>query len=73
MKKISNILIVVGLMVVVFSPYVPDVFYQVINSDYSIYDYRYSDIRLAEVISSFRMAGVILSVWGLILKVKEKT
>lgn len=73
-KKVSfsSKLIIAGIAVIALTPYLPDILYSVINSDSSIYDYHYSDIRLGIIAPSFWLSGIMLCVWGFVLKRKDK-
>lgn len=71
-KKKSNIFIIIGLIIILLAPFTPDVFMNIINSDYSIFDYRYVGMRLAEIMPSVRIFGIGLVIWGFILKLKEE-
>jgi hypothetical protein len=71
-KKTSSKFIIAGLIIILLAPFVPDFLMTLINSEFSIYDYRYLDIRLPQIIPSVRIFGIGLAVWGFILKVKEE-
>lgn len=70
-KKSSTKFFIAGLIIILLAPFVPDFLMDIINSDYSIFSYKYVDIRLPEIIPSVRMFGIGLAVWSFILKLKE--
>ena len=70
-KKSSTKFFIAGLIIILLAPFVPDFLMDIINSDYSIFSYKYVDIRLPEIIPSVRILGIGLTVWGFILKLKE--
>lgn len=77
MKKVSlpTVLIVVGLIIVLLSPFTPDFVYNIVaNYDVPepLYDVNYSDIRTAFIIPSIRTAGILIILWGFLLEWKEK-
>lgn len=71
MKKLSTKLIIFGLIIIFIAPFIPDWFYWIIRKDLFLYDYRYADMRLLEVIPSIRVVGIMLSVWGMVLTKKK--
>ena len=72
-EKIStNKFILIGLVIILLAPFVPDFLMNIVNSDFSIFDYRYSAMRLKEIIPSFRIFGIVLTIWGFTLKWKAK-
>lgn len=70
-KKSSTKFFIAGLIIILLAPFLPDFLMDIINSDYSIFSYKYVDIRLPEIIPSVRMFGIGLAVWSFILKLKE--
>ena len=77
MKNIpsSTVLIVIGLIIVLLSPFTPDfIFYVVNNYDITkpLYDVNFSNIRTANIIPSVRMTGILITVYGFILIRKER-
>ncbi len=72
LKKLSTRLCVIGLVVVLLAPFVPDFLYLMLYSDHSIYDYHFRDFRYIAIIPSIQIAGILLTAWGLVLKHREK-
>ena len=70
-KKSSTKFFIAGLIIILLSQFLPEFLMDIINSDYSIFSYKYVDIRLPEIIPSVRMFGIGLAVWSFILKLKE--
>ena len=70
-KKSSTKSLIAGLIIILLAPFVPDFLMDMVGSDYSIFSYKYVDIRLPEIIPSVRILGIGLTVWGFILKLKE--
>ncbi len=66
-KNLIKVLGIVGLLLIFAAPYIPSLFFALLSN---IYDYRYTDIRMNEIIPSIRMCGIILSVWAMVLFVK---
>ena len=74
MKKINHpeyIFLIVGLILVMGAPYVPDVFFDIIQQD-TLYADRYFAARIDELIPSVRMGGLILSAWGTVNALKRR-
>ncbi len=72
-EKMSGAVFVwIGLAIVLVSPFMPDFLMNIVKSDASIFDYRYAEMRLTEIIPSVRTGGIVLAVWGFILKWNEK-
>lgn len=71
-KSKGDIIIIIGLVVILLAPFAPDFLMEMINDDYSVFNYRFSDMRIIEIIPSIRLFGIFLSIWGFILKWKEK-
>ena len=63
MKKLPSHIIVfgVGIFVILISPYIPEVFFKACY---------YSVDRYQAVIPAFRLTGLLLAVYGLVLKLK---
>ena len=60
MKKINHpeyIFLIVGLILVMGAPYLPDVFFDIIQQD-TLYADRYFAARIDELIPSLRLGGV---------------
>lgn len=74
MKKLSfsTKLLIAGIVIVVLAPYVPDIFYTIVYHDLSPCNYHWKEWRMAQIIPSVQIAGIILSAWGLVLKRNEK-
>ena len=74
MKRILVvILFVAGVSLILFAPYIPDQLYEIIRSfETGIYDTRYMDIRYFQLIPSVRTCGIIVSIWGIGLLIKEE-
>lgn len=73
MKKINHpeyIFLIVGLILVMGAPYLPDVFFDIIQQD-TLYADRYFAARIDELIPSLRLGGVLLFVWGMITWLKK--
>ena len=73
MKKINHpeyIFLIVGLILVMGAPYLPDVFFDIIQQD-TLYADRYFAARIDELIPSLRLGGVLLFVWGVITWLKK--
>lgn len=71
MKKINHpeyIFLIVGLILVMGVPYLPDVFFDIIQL---LYDDNYKTMRFYELIPSLRLGGVLLFVWGMITRLKK--
>lgn len=74
MKKINHpeyIFLIVGLILVMGAPYLPDVFFDIIQQD-TLYADRYFAVRVEELIPSVRMGGLILSAWGTVNALKRR-
>ena len=74
MKKINHpeyIFLIVGLILVMGAPYLPDVFFDIIQQD-TLYADRYFAVRVDELIPSVRMGGLILSAWGTVNALKRR-
>ena len=74
MKKINHpeyIFLIVGLILVMGAPYLPDVFFDIIQQDTLSAD-RYFAARIDELIPSVRMGGLILSAWGTVNALKRR-
>ncbi len=74
MKKINHpeyIFLIVGLILVMGAPYLPDVFFDIIQQD-TLYADRYFAARIDELIPSVRMGGLILSAWGTVNALKRR-
>jgi len=66
-------LFIVGLVLILLAPYVPDLCFRVLLSAHEkLFDYRYWDIRFEQIIPSVRMGGIILSAWGMALLLKRE-
>ncbi len=63
-KVMVILLFVLSIVCVVGAPYIPSFFFSMIRS---LYDYHYVEIRFTEIISSFRMTGIVLAAWGIAL------
>lgn len=70
-KKIIVILFFLGVIFTIGAPYLPDFMFTIFRVE-NLYNYRYVDFRLAEVIPSIHLCGVVLAVWGMVLYLKEK-
>ncbi len=62
------ILFTLGIILVLCAPYVPDFFFTTVLK----YDQRYYSDRFVEIIPSTRIAGLVLSAWGIVLYCKDK-
>lgn len=62
------ILFTLGIILVLCAPYVPDLFFRVVLK----FDQRYYSTRFDEILPSVRMAGLVLSAWGIVLYCKDK-
>lgn len=74
MKKINHpeyVFLIVGLILVMGAPYLPDVFFDIIQQD-TLYADRYFAARIDELIPSVRMGGLILSAWGTVNALKRR-
>ena len=73
MKKINHpeyIFLIVGLILVMGAPYLPDVFFDIIQQD-TLYADRYFAVRVEELSRALRLGGVLLFVWGVITWLKK--
>ena len=62
---------VVSIILVLGSAYVPDVFFRILSLP--LYnEYRYTDIRFLQIIKSIQLCGVLLSVWGIAVFLKKE-
>lgn len=74
MKKINHpeyVFLTLGLILVMGAPYLPDVFFDIIQQD-TLYADRYFAARIDELIPSVRMGGLILSAWGTVNALKRR-
>lgn len=70
-KKRAIVLMVVSIILVLGSAYVPDVFFRILSLP--LYnEYRYTDIRFLQIIKSIQLCGVLLSVWGIAVFLKKE-
>ena len=71
MKKNKMIFIIIcfvlGLILVAGGAYFPSFIFSVIYS----YDYHFQDIRFAGILPGMRMAGIILTAWGIAAYLKK--
>lgn len=56
------ILFLLGIVLILGAPYTPDAFFNIV---YNKFDYNFQEIRFLEIVPSVRMAGMILSAWGI--------
>lgn len=73
MRKIKHteyVFLIIGLILVMGAPYLPDVFFDIIQQD-TLYADRYFAARVEELIPSLRLGGVLLFVWGVITWLKK--
>lgn len=66
-SKSSIVFLVLGLILIIGAPYLPDAFFSLIRA----YDVRYSDFRFMELIPSVRWGGTVLSACGIALLFKK--
>lgn len=72
MKKINHpeyIFLIVGLILVMGVPYLPDVFFDIIQL---LYDDNYKTMRFYELIPSLRLGGMMLFAWGAVNALKRR-
>lgn len=63
----AKICIVAGIMLIILSPFIiPSQIF-----DLLYYSLGWGDVRISEVISAVKLAGVLITVYGFILAVKE--
>ena len=68
-------LFILGIALILSAPYIPDICFALVTKETNlenVYDQRYYDLRFEEVLPSFRMAGVVLSGWGIALYSKTR-
>ncbi|MCR4868998.1 MAG: hypothetical protein K5889_05880 [Lachnospiraceae bacterium] len=58
---------ILGLILIAGGAYFPSFLYSIIYS----FDEHFYDIRFANVIPGFRMAGVVLTAWGIAIYLKK--
>ena len=69
-KKRAIVLMVVSIVLVLGSAYVPDVFFRILSLPMYT-EYRYTDIRFLQIIKSIQLCGVLLSAWGIAVFLKK--
>lgn len=62
------ILFTLGIILVLCAPYVPDLVFIAVSK----MDYHYLDFRYDEIVPSTRIAGLVLSAWGIVVYCKDK-
>lgn len=62
-----NIYLVLGLILAFGAPYIPDVFFWLIE----VFDTGY-EMRFLQIIPSVRTGGILLFIYGTILKIKKE-
>lgn len=67
-KGLIKILGIVGILLILISPFVPNFIFEMILG--SLYKYRYDELRLQQIIPSIRICGIILSMWAMVLFIK---
>lgn len=65
-EKHTSILLIIGILLVMGAPYLPDFFF------YVIWETKFSDFRLSEIIPSIRLGGVLLFIWGMMRSLKKE-
>lgn len=63
----TNIFLVLGLILAFGAPYIPSVFFELIE----VFYYGY-EARFFQIIPSVRMGGILLFVYGIILIIKKE-
>lgn len=65
-KKTYITFLVLGIILVISAPYLPDALFNIIQ----LYDYRYTDLRFYTLIPSTSLAGVMVFVIGIAQMIK---
>ncbi len=68
-KSLITVLSIVGILLVVISPFIPNFVFDAILR--SLYEYRYHELRLQQIIPSIQICGIILTVWAMVLFAKS--
>lgn len=70
-KLIIIVLFLLGILFTIGAPYFPDFMFSVFRVE-NLYNYKYVDLRFAEVIPSIHLCGLVFMAWGIVLYLKGK-
>lgn len=61
-------LILIGSSLILIAPYLPDIFFEVFRfKTQTLYNPMFTSFRYDEVIPSFKLVGIVFTVWGMLL------